>query len=246
MVIPAYNEAERILPTLARVEEYLRGQPYSWRVLVVSDGSSDATPALVREFAASHPSVELLHYEPNRGKGYAVRTGMLAAQADMVLFSDADLATPIEEIEKLLAAMKEGVEIAIGSRPLRESNLEIRQPWYREMLGRAFNKAVQMMAVPGIHDTQCGFKIFTARATEDVFTRCKLDGFSFDFEALLVARDLGYAIAEVPIRWRHMEGSKVVLMRDGPRMLRDLMRLRLMGRRKRLEKSESRRIPAAL
>jgi dolichyl-phosphate beta-glucosyltransferase len=131
--------------------------------------------------------------------------------------------------------MENGAPIAIGSRPLKDSALEIRQPWYREQLGRAFNRAVQLLCVKGIDDTQCGFKMFTAEVAEDIFKRCKLDGFGFDFEAMMIARDLGYEIAEVPIRWRHQEGSKVVLMRDGPRMIRDLFKLRLQGKSGRLE-----------
>lgn len=221
-------------PTLERIHEYLSAQPYDWCVIVVSDGSKDSTEQIVRDFVEGHPSFELLAYHPNRGKGCAVRTGMLAAEADRILFSDADLAAPIEEIEKLMPHLDRGVPIAIGSRPLKESRLEIRQPWHREMLGRLFNLSVQLLAVRGIKDTQCGFKLFTRGAAREVFSRCKLDGFGFDFEALMIARDLGYEIAEVPIRWAHQEGSKVSLMRDGPRMLRDLVRLRLWGRARRL------------
>lgn len=235
VIIPAYNEDQRILPTLERVRDYLSGQNYSWSVTLISDGSSDRTVGIGQEFAAQNPGFHVIDYKPNRGKGYAVRTGMLSVEGDMILFSDADLAAPIEEVEKLLEHMKAGADVAIGSRPLKDSDLEIRQPFYREMLGRAFNFAVQLMAIRGIKDTQCGFKLFTQKAARDVFSRCKLDGFSFDFEALMVARDLGYRIDEVPIRWRHQEGSKVVLMRDGPRMLRDLVKLRLKGKRARLE-----------
>ncbi|MCW5943232.1 MAG: glycosyltransferase family 2 protein [Fimbriimonadaceae bacterium] len=235
VIIPAYNEEARIGPTLRRIDEYLTAQPYPWRVTVVSDGSADGTNRIVEAYADGRPNFALDAYTPNRGKGHAVRRGMLALEADYLLFSDADLAAPIEEIEKLWPSVESGAAIAIGSRPLRESRLEIRQPWYREMLGRAFNKAVQMLAVRGIQDTQCGFKLFRRDVARDVFSRCKLDGFGFDFESLMIAKDLGYSIAEVPIRWSHQEGSKVVLMRDGPRMLRELVRLRSMGKKKRLE-----------
>lgn len=221
-------------PTLRRLHEYLSAQPYTWSVTVVSDGSRDETEAIVRAFAAEHPGFGVIAYQPNRGKGYAVRRGMLEVEGELLLFSDADLAAPIEEVEKLLPMIEQGYRIAIGSRPLKESRLEVRQPLYRELLGRAFNFAVQTLAVRGIRDTQCGFKLFTRDVARDVFERCKLDGFSFDFEALMIARDLGYTIAEVPIRWSHQEGSKVSLLRDGPRMLRDLIRLRLLGRSKRL------------
>jgi dolichyl-phosphate beta-glucosyltransferase len=239
VVVPAYNEEERLPRTLARLDEYYSAQDYDFDVVVVSDGSRDGTVELVREFAKTHPHFSVVDSQPNRGKGYAVRQGMLEATGELVLFCDADLATPQEETEKLLAHIRDGAHIAIGSRPLHDSKLERRQPLYRELLGRAFNKVVQLLAVKGIDDTQCGFKMFTQAASQAVFSRCKLDGFSFDFESLMVARDLGYRTDEVPIRWSHQEGSKVVLLRDGPRMLRDLVRLRLMGRRARLVRSES-------
>jgi dolichyl-phosphate beta-glucosyltransferase len=235
VIIPAYNEEERILPTLERVRDYLSAQPYTWSVTLVSDGSKDQTVPIAEGFSKENAGFHVSSYQPNRGKGYAVRKGMLEAEGELILFSDADLAAPIEEVEKLLEHMRKGADIAIGSRPLKESNLEIHQPFYREMLGRAFNVAVQTLAIRGIKDTQCGFKIFTQKAARDIFSRCKLDGFSFDFEALMIGKDLGYRIAEVPIRWRHQEGSKVVLMRDGPRMLRDLVKLRLWGKKKRLK-----------
>lgn len=235
MIIPAYNEDQRILPTLERVREYFSAQSYTWSVTLVSDGSTDKTVELAQGFADNNPNFFVLHYSPNRGKGYAVKKGMLEVEGQWILFSDADLAAPIEEVEKLLEHAKKGADVSIGSRPLKESKLEIHQPFYREMLGRGFNLAVQLLAIRGIHDTQCGFKLFSKKAARDVFSRCKLDGFSFDFEALMIARDLGYRIDEVPIRWRHQEGSKVVLMRDGPRMLRDLVKLRLWGKKKRLK-----------
>jgi dolichyl-phosphate beta-glucosyltransferase len=243
VVIPAYNEESRLPKSLDRIVEYYAAQPYEWDVLVVSDGSQDRTGEIVR--AKNDERVKLIEYQPNRGKGYAVRTGMLAAEGDLVLFCDADLATPQEETEKLLPHLVEGARVAIGSRPLHESNLEIRQPWYREMAGRGFNTMVQWLAIKGIKDTQCGFKMFDRSAAAEIFARCKLDGFGFDFEALMIARDLGYRIDEVPIRWRHMEGSKVNLVRDGLRMLRDLLKLRSMGKRGRLKPNSERGRPPA-
>lgn len=234
IVVPAYNEEARIGPTLERVAEFLTDREGGWTVTVVDDGSTDKTAEIVRAFAETHPQVHLLSYEPNHGKGYAVRKGMMETDAVFLLLSDADLAAPIEEVEKLFAAIAEA-DVAIGSRPLKESHLEIRQPWYREMLGRAFNLAVQTLAVPGIKDTQCGFKLFRRDIAQDVFSRCKLDGFGFDFEALMICRDLGHRISEVPVRWSHQEGSKVVLSRDGPRMLADLVRLRLRGKQRRIQ-----------
>lgn len=234
MVVPAYNEAQRLPRTLEALFAYYEAQDYPYDVTIVSDGSRDQTSDIARSFASTHPTFRLLEYAPNRGKGYAVRLGVLEAKGEWILFCDADLATPQEETDKLLKHMEHGADVAIGSRPLAESRLERRQPLYRELLGRLFNKVVQLLAIRGIDDTQCGFKMFTRKAAHDIFSRCKLEGFSFDFEALLIARDLGYRIDEVPIRWSHQEGSKVVLLRDGPRMLRDLIALRAKGKRARI------------
>jgi len=234
VVVPAYNEEERLPRTLARLHEYYEAQAYTYDVIVVSDGSKDRTGQLVKEFSETHPKFSLIDYSPNHGKGYAVRTGILAATGDLILFCDADLATPQEETEKLMPRMAQGADIAIGSRPLRESNLEKHQPFVREMFGRMSNKLIQLLAVRGIQDTQCGFKMFTRKAAHDIFSRCKIDEFGFDFECLMVARDLGYRIDEVAIRWLDQEGSKVVLMRDGPRALRDLIKIRAAGKKRRL------------
>lgn len=234
VVIPAYNEAARLRPTLTRIREYLSAQSYDWIVIVASDGSKDDTNAIAADFAREDARFSLLAFGQNRGKGAVVRDGMLSADADYLLFSDADLAAPIEEIEKLWPELTPDVPIAIGSRPLKESRLDIRQPFYREWLGRLFNLAVQLLAVRGIKDTQCGFKLFEKSVSDEVFSRCKLDGFGFDFESLMIARDLGYRIAEVPIRWSHQEGSKVTLMRDGPKMIWELLKLRSTSRTRRM------------
>ena len=233
IIIPAYNEAQRLPMTLAATAEYFEGRNESFEIFVVDDGSTDSTAEVVADYAKGHPALSLhcLSYGSNRGKGFAVRYGMLQAGGDHRLFCDADLATPAEEDEVVLAAMEQsGADIGIGSRPLRKSHLLVHQPWYREWLGRGFNKAVRLLAVPGIADTQCGFKIFTAQAAQDVFSRCRLNGFAFDSEALYVARRLGYPIVEVPIRWSHKDGSKVSMVRDGLRMLRDLSTIRWMHR----------------
>ena len=239
VVIPAYNEAERLPRTLRAAVQYLEKRGMRYEILTVDDGSRDETNEVARQVAAElapamrHGTMEPLRYEKNRGKGYAVRYGVLRASGELILFMDADLATPMEELEKLEAALihEKGTEVAIGSRPLRESELVVRQPIYREMAGRAFNKAVQLLATPGISDTQCGFKLITRRAGREIFSRCTLDGFSFDVEMLFLARRLGYGIAEVPVRWAHQEGSAALAtrgahLRAGLKMLRDLVRIR--------------------
>lgn len=234
VVVPAYNEEARLPRSLDGLHAYYSAQPYDYDVCVVSDGSQDRTGEIVRDFAKDHPEFRLIEYFPNRGKGYAVRTGIEAATGDVILFCDADLATPQEETEKLLSHIRDGADVAIGSRPLRESKLERHQPWYREYFGRTANLAIQLLAVRGIHDTQCGFKMFTRQAAHEIFARCSLDEFGFDFESLMIAQDLGYRIDEVPIRWLDQPGSKVVLMRDGPRALRDLLKIRMAGKKRRL------------
>lgn len=226
VVVPAYNEEARIGATLQRMLSYLDSRGYSFEILIVDDGSTDATREVVLKTAAGRPEVRLEHYDANRGKGYAVRYGMLRAAGDFILFSDADLATPIEEVEKLFARVQAGCEIAIGSRDVPGSQLERRQSFLRELGGKLFNRCVQLVAVPGIHDTQCGFKLFTRAAARNIFALCRIDNFSFDVEVLYLARQMGYCIAEVPVRWAHQEGSKVRFVRDALRMLKTLIRIR--------------------
>ena len=225
VVVPAYNEENRLGDTLPVMYAYLKEHFSQFELIVVDDGSTDHTPSIVQEFAPQHPEVWLLSYQPNRGKGYAVRTGILQSRGEWVLFSDADLATPIEELPNLAARLREGYDIAIASRAVRGAKLVIRQPWYREFAGRTFNLMVQLLAVPGIHDTQCGFKLFRQEAAREIFSRCEENGFSFDIEVLHVALRLGYRVAEVPVHWMHREGSKVRLVRDAVRMFLALLRI---------------------
>lgn len=207
MVIPAYNEAERLPRTLERVRAYLEGRAGTYELLVVDDGSADDTVARARAVGGEHLSV--LSNEGNRGKGYSVRRGMLAARGARRLMSDADLSTPIEELEHLGARMDQGADVVIASRALPDSQVEVHQGAFRENMGRVFNGLVRLAALPGLHDTQCGFKLFSAKAAEDAFSRCRLDGFAFDVEALFVARKLGYRIDELPVVWRNDAASRV-------------------------------------
>lgn len=223
MIIPAYNEAKRLPPTLGAIRRFLDGWGRPYEILVVDDGSTDETAARARE--AGGKALILLVNGRNRGKGHSVRRGMLAATGEVRLMTDADLSTPIEEFPRLLSRLDDGHEIAIGSRALPESRVEVRQPWYRESLGRFFNLLVRLVALPGLHDTQCGFKLFTAAAARQAFEPARLDGFSFDVETLFIARRRGLKIAEVPVTWRNDAATRVGLARGGQAFL-DLLRIR--------------------
>jgi dolichyl-phosphate beta-glucosyltransferase len=227
IVVPAYDEEKRLGASLKRMLAYFDTMRYPFEILVVDDGSKDDTARLVETIAACRPQVRLLSYAANRGKGYAVRYGVLQARGERILFCDADLATPIEEVEKLLAKLDEGYDIAIGSRATKGSQLLKRQSKVREYGGRFFNLLVQTIAVPGIHDTQCGFKLFTQSTAQSIFRRCQVDHFAFDVEVLYLALRFGMRIAEVPVRWAHQEGSKVRFFRDAIRMIKTLVRIRM-------------------
>ena len=192
----------------------------------MDDGSVDGTAEVARETGGAELTV--LRHEPNRGKGYAVRRGMLAARGDRRLMTDADLSTPIEELPRLMEALAGGADIAIGSRAVAGARIEVHQPAYREVMGRLFNRLVQVLLLPGLKDTQCGFKLFSAQAAEEAFGACRLDGFSFDVEALYIARRRGRRIAEMPVVWRNDEASRVSLGAGGAAFA-DLLRIRLLA-----------------
>jgi dolichyl-phosphate beta-glucosyltransferase len=208
------------------MRSYLDGAGESYEVIVVDDGSDDDTEGSVRASAADWPQLELLRLPVNEGKGAAVRAGMLRAQGAIRAFSDADLSTPIEELPRLRAALDGACQVAIASRDLPNSNIEVHQPAWREFMGRSYNRALRVLVLPGIRDTQCGFKVFTAEAAETCFAPLRTFRFGFDAEVLLRARRRGWTIAEVPVRWRHVEESRVGGIRDASRMLFDLLRLR--------------------
>jgi glycosyltransferase involved in cell wall biosynthesis len=211
IIIPAYNEQVRLPDTLHQIEAWLRRSNWCFHeILVVDDGSTDGTLAAAREFAETHADVRVLTNPGNRGKGYSVRHGMRQALGEWRLFSDADLSTPIEEMEKLWCAVTRGKDpIAIGSRALDRSLIGVHQPGYRETLGRVFNGVMRAATGLPISDTQCGFKLFRGDVAEEVFSRQLLERFGFDAEVLYIAFRRGYSIAEVPVRWNHVDGSKV-------------------------------------
>lgn len=230
VVVPAYNEELRLQLTLERIIAFLTDATYSWEILVINDGSTDETAKVAeRALAFIGDKGRVLHNPGNRGKGYSVRSGMLEAHGKWILMSDADLSTPIEEVSLLMKA-SEKYDVVIGSRGLKESQLEERQPLYRETMGRIFNIMVQIMALPGIRDSQCGFKLFRQDVAKAVFSRTTIDGFGFDVESLFLAQRLGFSIGEVPIRWVNHPASKVHAIRDSARMAADLVRVRLNHR----------------
>jgi dolichyl-phosphate beta-glucosyltransferase len=234
LIVPAYNEEQRLPATLMRMVEYLALRDFSYEIVVVDDGSRDGTRDLVREFAATRSFVRLECYDDengkplNRGKGYAVRHGVLSARGRDILFSDADLSTPIEEMEKLLPAISRGdCDMAIASRALPESNLTVHQPWYRERMGRLFNTFVQRIIDTQIMDTQCGFKAFRGDVAKRLFGMAQIDGFGFDTEILFLAQKFKYRVREVPVTWEHRDDSRVSPLSAPFQMLSELLQVRL-------------------
>jgi glycosyltransferase involved in cell wall biosynthesis len=225
LIIPAFNEAQRIEPTLRRAHQFLAARPARFEILVVDDGSTDGTVALVTALAAELPGLRVLCSPANRGKGHAVRLGMRAATGQVRLFSDADGSTPIEELDALLRALAVGADVAIGSRYLAASRVTRPQPWFRRVWSRLVNRVVQRVLLPGVADTHCGFKAFTAVAAEHVFGACTVDGWSFDLEVLARAQAQGLRIREVAVRWENDERSKARIQQL-PREFGQVWRLR--------------------
>lgn len=230
VVIPAFNERERIPATLEHVREYLDDSGEEYEVIVADDGSSDGTVDFVEAAALGWPQLSVVALGRNQGKGAAVRAGMLRARGEHRLFTDADLSTPIEELPRLRERLGGACEVAIASRAVPGATIDVHQPGRREMMGRNYNRLVQLIVLPGLHDTQCGFKVFTAQAAVACFEPLRTKGFGFDAEALLRARRHGWEIAEVPVRWSHRDDSRVSALRDSGMVLLDLIRLRFWRR----------------
>lgn len=227
VVLPAYNEARRLPRYLDEVVGFFEGRGEPWEAIVVDDGSTDATAGVVAERAGQTPAVRLLRFGANRGKGAAVRAGMLAARGAWRLFADADGATPIGELKRLEPALAAGADLAIGSRVLVDAAVSVTARPHRVAAGRVFNWLVARLGLRGVADSQCGFKAFTAAAAEDLFGRLRTAGLGFDVELLLLANRRGYRIAEVAVNWADQPGSKVGVLKDGPAMLWQILHARL-------------------
>ncbi|NMC63449.1 MAG: glycosyltransferase family 2 protein [SAR324 cluster bacterium] len=224
VVIPAYNEYRRLPPTLLDIINYFEQANRDYEIIVVDDGSSDQTAELVEKFNLVRPQIRLIRILRNKGKGNAVKEGVLAAVAPKILFADADGSTPIQEFERLEAVLDSGADIVIGSRALPSKETTVRTRWYRKCFGRLFNSFVNWLILPGLSDTQCGFKLFRSAAAKFVFTRQRSRGFSFDVELLYIARKAELHIVEVPVNWTNVPDSKVNLLIDSAKMFRDLFR----------------------
>jgi glycosyltransferase involved in cell wall biosynthesis len=226
IIIPAYNESARIGRALEQVLACIHERNWPAEVIVVDDGSRDDTAEIVRRVAEADPVLRMVQNQENRGKGYSVRNGMLHGSGDVMMFTDADLSSPIEETEGLLAAIREGADIAIGSRWLDRGRQTKHQPWYRQMFGRCFNAVTRLVMGLPFADTQCGFKAFRREAAYTVFQLQRIERWGFDPELLFIALKRGYSVREVPVTWGHDERSRISYLKDGIKMLEELVYIR--------------------
>jgi dolichyl-phosphate beta-glucosyltransferase len=227
IIIAAYNEEARLPNSLKKIHEYVAAKNLAVEIIVVDDGSTDGTASTTQALADSIPGLKLISYAKNKGKGYALRTGALVSQGKLVLLSDADLSTPIEELGSLMKFMAEkSFQIAIGSRALALSKIVETQPWWRQGMGKVFNRIVKLLVIDDFSDTQCGFKLFTGDTARRLFREARINRFAYDVEILALAKKRGYRIAEVPIKWINSPGSKVNPVKDSLQMLKDLYRIR--------------------
>jgi dolichyl-phosphate beta-glucosyltransferase len=226
IIIPAYNESSRIGKALAEVLRCVHDRDWQAEILVVDDGSTDRTAAIVQEFAEVHPEVRLLNNPENRGKGFSVRQGVLHAVGEIVMFTDADLSAPMEEAERLFEALRQGADIAIGSRWLERKRQTLKQPLYRQFFGRCFNAITRVVMGLPFADTQCGFKALHLPVAQTIFQLQRIDRWGFDPELLFIALKRGYRVREVPVTWGHDERSRLSYLKDGVKMLEEIAYIR--------------------
>ena len=222
VVVPAYNEAHSIQGNLDSIVRYLSARFQRFEVVVVNDGSTDGTQREIAEAASRDGHIEVVLLPANRGKGFAVRQGVLKAKGDTVLFTDADLSTPVEEIERAVEELSKGYSVVIASRQHPQSTIRVRQSWLRELMGKSFNVLIRTLFPLPYRDTQCGFKCFTQKAAREIFSVTRIDGFTFDVEVLLIAQRLGYSVKEIPVTWADVAESKVKLARGWVAIIREL------------------------
>lgn len=226
IVIAAYNEENRILPSLFTIRDYCNSRNMDYEIIVVDDGSTDNTRRVAMEKKPQIPHLKVIGYDTNMGKGYALRTGVLSSKGDFVLLTDADLSTPIEELSKLLNLIHNKCDIAIGSRALALSEIIKKQPWWRQGMGKLFNKIVKTLVIADFNDTQCGFKLFSGESARNLFQEARVNRFAYDVEILALAKKKGYRILEVPIMWINSPQSKVNPLKDSAQMFFDLLKIR--------------------
>lgn len=226
IVVPAYNESARLGASLDKILSYIAEQKWSAEIIVVNDGSRDDTAEIVRCLAKNNSALRLVENPGNRGKGYSVRNGMLQARGSVVVFSDADLSSPIEELPKLLSALSNGADIAIGSRWLQSETQTQRQPLHRQLFGRIFNLLLRIILGLHFKDTQCGFKAFQKHAVQKIFPLQKIERWGFDPEILFLARKFGFRVQEVSVAWAHSGGTRIHPLTDGSRMFWEMLRIR--------------------
>ena len=228
IIIAAFNEEKRIIPSLLKIKEYINKQNIPYEIIVVDDGSTDHTHTVVRDLIKDIPYLKVIHYAPNKGKGHALRTGVLASKGEIILLSDADLSTPIEELSKLLPLIyNHKCDIAIGSRALALSEIVKKQPWWRQSMGKFFNKLVKALVIEDFKDTQCGFKVFRGDIARSLFKEAQIDRFAYDVEILAIGKKKGCKIVETPVRWINSPESKVDPVKDSLQMFGDLLKIRM-------------------